>query len=314
MPTQPDILCLGEPMVEFVRVGEDGGAPLYRQGFGGDTSNAAIAAARQGAKVGYITALGADPFGDALTALWAREGIDTSHITRRDDAATGIYFADPNPTGHSFTYYRAGSAASRMSPSDLPAAYIAGAKVLHVSAISQAISESAAATVVAAIDIARRHDVTVSYDTNLRLRLWPLERARATIHAAMRRIDIALPSYDDAAALTGERDADAIIDFYLGLGARIVALKLGAAGARVATERERRTIPALPVTAVDATGAGDAFAGAFLASWLESGDPFGAGGRACAVAALTVAGYGAVDPIPRRDAVDALLQSSTVRL
>lgn len=311
MPPQPDIICLGEPMVEFVRIGEDRGAPLYRQGFGGDTSNAAIAAARQGAKAGYLTALGSDPFGDALMALWHREGIDTSQVLRRHDAPTGIYFADPNPSGHSFTYYRAGSAASQMTPQDLPEAYFAAAKVLHVSAISQAISESAAATVDAAITMARRHGVTVSYDTNLRLRLWPLDRARDVIHAAMRRADIALPSFDDAVALTGQTDVDAIVDIYAGLGSQIVALKLGPDGVRIAYRGERQTIPAIPVAAVDATGAGDAFAGAFLAGWLESGDPFAAARRAVAAAALAVAGYGAVEPIPDREAVDALLRRSS---
>ncbi|HVI88490.1 MAG TPA: sugar kinase, partial [Dongiaceae bacterium] len=179
--SSPEIICLGEPMVEFTRSAAAGAAAddtrLYQQGFGGDTSNTAIAAARQGASVGYITAIGRDDFGTALLELWHSEGVDASQVQRSATAKTGIYFITPHPSGRSFTYFREGSAASRMTPADMPADYIAGARLLHVSAISQAISASACDAVFRAIEIARSHQVLVSYDSNLRLNLWPLDRA-----------------------------------------------------------------------------------------------------------------------------------------
>jgi 2-dehydro-3-deoxygluconokinase len=309
---RPEIICLGEPMVEFTRraaaVGAtQGEAPLYQQGFGGDTSNTAIAAARQGAAVGYITAVGADDFGSALLALWQREGIDTSQVLRDNAAKTGIYFITPHPSGRSFTYFREGSAASRMAPADMPADYIAGARILHVSAISQAISTSACDAVFRAIEIARAHRVLVSYDSNLRLNLWSLDRARAVTHEAMRLCDIALPSIDDSRELTGLQRADDIVDFYLKAGARVVALKRGAEGALIATSAKRAAIPPYPVTPVDATGAGDAFDGAFLAAYCKNGDPVAAARRAAVVAALTTCGYGALSSLPRVDEVDRRL-------
>jgi 2-dehydro-3-deoxygluconokinase len=301
-----DLLAIGEALVELNQPKD--GAPFV-QGFGGDTSNAMIAAARLGADAAYFTAVGADRFGQALTELWLNEGVDASRIVVNGGAHTGLYFVTHGPAGHEFSYLRAGSAASRISESDLPDDRIRAAKILHVSGISQAISSSAADAVFAAVDIARDAKRLVSYDPNLRLKLWPLRRARAIIHEAMRSCDIALPGLDDGQALTGRSDADAIVDFYLRLGAPAVVLKLGHEGAIVATLRRRERIAGHPVAAVDATGAGDCFDGAFLAEYVESGDPFAAARFANVAAALSTLGYGAVAPLPRRADVEAAIAS-----
>ncbi|MGQ3354819.1 MAG: sugar kinase [Phreatobacter sp.] len=300
-----DILCFGEALGEFNQTIPR--EPTYLFGFGGDTSNCAIAAARSGARVGVIGAVGDDTFGRAFLDLWRAEGIDTSAMRVPPQSETGIYFITHGPDGHEFAYRRAGSAAARFTSADLPVTAIRAAKILHVSGISQAISPSASAAVRLAIAEARAAGVTVSYDTNLRLRLWPLERAREVTNEAMRLADIALPGLDDARQLTGRETPDAIADFYLEGGSKIVALTLGKDGALIATRGERRIIPSIPVGAVDATGAGDCFDGAFLAEWLATGDPFRAGRYACAAAALSTRGYGAVAPLPRRDEVLAAL-------
>ncbi|MDP2801774.1 MAG: sugar kinase [Phreatobacter sp.] len=301
----PDILCFGEALGEFNQTIPR--EPTYLFGFGGDTSNCAIAAARSGASVGVIGAVGDDTFGQAFLDLWRAEGIDISAMRMPPQSETGIYFITHGPNGHEFAYRRAGSAAARFTSADLPVPAIRAAKILHVSGISQAISPSASAAVRLAIAEARAAGVTVSYDTNLRLRLWPLERAREVTNEAMRLADIALPGLDDARQLTGRDTADAIADFYLEGGSKIVALTLGREGALIATRDERRVIPSIRVGAVDATGAGDCFDGAFLAEWLATGDPFQAGRYACAAAALSTTGYGAVTPLPRRAAVLAAL-------
>jgi 2-dehydro-3-deoxygluconokinase len=299
-----DIVAIGEPLYEL---NQAPGESIFRPGFGGDTSNAAVAAARQGARVAYVTAVGADQFGEAFLDLWKGEGIDVSGVKKSPVAHTGLYFVTHGPAGHVFSYMRAGSAASRMTPEDMPADLIRGAKVVHASGISQAISSSAADAVFAAFRIARAANVTVSFDTNLRLRLWPLERARAMIHAAAGLADILRPSLDDARQLTGLDAPDGIVDFYLGLGPRIVALTCGSEGAIVATRERRERMAPRPAKLVDATGAGDMFTGAFLAEYLRTGDPFAAGRYANVAAALSTEGYGAVVPMPKRAAVEAAL-------
>jgi len=300
-----DLLCLGEPILEFNHQ-PDG---RYLPGHGGDTSNCAIAAARQGAHVGYLTHIGADAFGRSFLDLWQAEGVDTSTVRAVEGGQTGIYFVTHGPDGHEFSYFRAGSAASRMTPADLPRAALEATQILHVSGISQAISESAADTVFAAMEIVRAAGGRVSYDSNLRLKLWPLDRARAIIHAGMAMADIALPGLEDAQLLTGLKDPDAIADFYLGLGAGIVALTLGAEGTLVSTPEARAHLPARCVRAVDATGAGDTFDGAFLARIILGDDPFAAADYANAAAAIAVRGYGAVAPMPHRASVEALLSA-----
>jgi 2-dehydro-3-deoxygluconokinase len=300
----PDIVAMGEAMVELNQTAKDG---LYTPGFGGDTSNAMIAAARCGARTGYFTAVGADGFGQSLMDLWLREGIDCSRVIVSDAAYTGIYFVTHGERGHEFSYRRAGSAASRLTDGDVPADWIASARILHVSGISQAISSSAADAVFAAIQIARQNKVVVSYDTNLRLKLWPMARARAITHEAMLHADIAMPGLDDARQLTGLSEPDAIADFYLRLGAKIVALTLGKDGALIATPAKRERIAPIRVEAIDATGAGDAFDGAFLAQYLTTGDPFKAGRFANVAAGLSTLGYGAIAPLPTRAQIDAAL-------
>jgi len=302
-----DLLAIGEALVELNQPRE--GAPFV-QGFGGDTSNAMIAAARLGADAAYFTAVGADRFGRALTELWLNEGVDASRIVVNGGAHTGLYFVTHGAQGHEFSYMRAGSAASRISEADLPDGRIRAAKILHVSGISQAISSSAADAVFAAIDIARDAKRLVSYDPNLRLKLWPLRRARAIIHEAMRSCDLALPGLDDGQALTGRSDADAIVDFYLRLGAPVVVLKLGKEGAIAATPRRRERIAGYSVAALDATGAGDCFDGAFLAEYVQRGDPFAAARFANVAAALSTLGYGAVAPLPRRPDVEGAIAAA----
>ncbi|MBI5721997.1 MAG: sugar kinase [Burkholderiales bacterium] len=311
-PDDLGILAYGEPMVEFNQTGQDNGRH-YLQGFGGDTSNFAIAAARQGARVGYLSALGDDPYGRMLRELWEAEGVDHRGVKTEPDAFTAIYFVTHDAGrqgGHQFHFFRAGSAASRMAPADLARERIARARVLHLSGISLAISAQACDTGYAAIECARAAGVRVSFDTNLRRKLWSLDRARAVMTDVMRLADICLPSLEDVQAITGLAEPDALVDHCLRLGAKVVALKLGAEGALVADATQRHRIPPFPCRPVDATGAGDAFGGAFVAR-LVAGDALPDAGRyaACA-AALSTQGYGAVAPIPRAAEVRAALSQA----
>ncbi|MBU9663877.1 sugar kinase [Burkholderia multivorans] len=302
----PEILALGEAMIEFNQA--QPGRAEFLQGFGGDTSNFCVAAARQGASAGFVSAVGDDPFGRLLGELWRTEGVDTRFVRIDPGAPTGVYFVTHGADGHRFDYLRAGSAASRYAPADLPLDALAAAKAVHLSGISLAISTSACDAAFAAIDHARAHRAKISFDTNLRLKLWPLPRARAVMREALRHTDLCLPSWDDVTALTGANDRDAIVDAMLEHGPQIVALKLGKEGAYVATPHERRVVPGFAVEAVDATGAGDCFGGAFVARIVAGDDPFAAARYANAAAALSTTGYGAVAPIPRRDAVERLMQ------
>ena len=304
-----DVLGLGEAMLEFNQTLP--GQPNFLQGFGGDTSNAVIAAARAGAHTGYLSRLGKDAFGQALLELWQQEGVDTAGVTIDGEHPTGIYFVTHGATGHQFSYLRKGSAASQMSPVwlDSPSvrAALQSTRFLHASGISLAISSSACDTVYAAMQTVRTAGGKTSFDANLRLKLWPLERARACIAQAVALSDIFLPSLDDAVHLCQRQEPDAIIDWGHQLGAPMVVLKLGADGALVSDGQQRQHIAAHPVKLVDATGAGDCFSGYLLARLAQGLPLMEAARHANAAAALAVQGYGAVAPLPRPEDVAALL-------
>lgn len=301
----PQVLAMGEAMVEFNQSPDD--ARQYLQGFGGDTSNFAIAARRQGVSTGFVSAVGDDRFGRMLLDLWREEAVDTNVVRIDAQAPTGVYFVSHDASGHHFDYLRAGSAASRYRPQDLPREALAGASFLHLSGISLAISASACDAAFEAMSTIRAAGGKVSFDTNLRLKLWPLARARATMREAFSLTDVCLPSWDDVTAVTGLDDRDAILDVLLSYGVKVVALKLGREGCYVATPDERRIVAPYPVQAIDATGAGDCFGGAFVARLALGDDPFAAARYANVCAALSTTGYGAVAPVPRAEQVLQLL-------
>lgn len=316
LPLPPAVVALGEPMVEFNQTRANDAN--YLQGFGGDTSNAIIACARQGVPCAYLTRIGDDAFGRMLLDLWQAESVGTQGVQTDAAAHTAVYFVTHavthGATGHTFSYLRSGSAASRMTPDFLPRALIEGAQFLHVSGISQAISASACDTVFAAIDIARAAGVKVAFDTNLRLRLWPIEQARAVMTRTIALTDYLLPSLEDMQAIAQCNEPAAILDWCFDHGAHNVVLKLGAQGCMVATLEQRNAVPghhtAVPghrVNAVDATGAGDGFDGALLARLYAGDDLVTAARYANAAAALTTTGFGAVAPLPARAQVEAFL-------
>ncbi len=150
----------------------------------------------------------------------------------------------------------------------------------------------------------------VSFDSNLRLKLWPLDRARAVIRATIALADVFLPSIEDLQQLSGHADADEILDWCFAAGARIVVLKLGKDGALYGTAKERHRVAGHQINAVDATGAGDCFGGALLARLAAGETLASAVGYANAAAALTTLDFGAVAPIPRAPEVTAFLQST----
>jgi 2-dehydro-3-deoxygluconokinase len=312
-PAPVDIVAIGEAMVEFNQTGDADGR-TYLQGFGGDTSNALIAAARQGAKGAYVTKLGDDDFGRMCLGLWNEEGIDTEGVGIDPSAPTGIYFVRHGEDGHTFSYLRTGSAASRMQPADIPSTLIERARYLHVSGISQAISASANDSVFHAINIARAAGVKVAYDPNLRVKLWPLERARAVILATIPVTDYFLPSLDDVRLLSGLDDPIAILDWCHRQGASTVVFKLGKAGSWVSKGVHRAPIAAFQVSAIDATGAGDCFDGSLLARLAAGDDVISAARWASAAAALTTTGYGAVAPLPTADRVAQFLASGATNV
>jgi len=305
--TDFDIVGLGEALVEFNQTAP--GQPEYRLGMGGDTSNAIIAAARAGARTAYMGRYGGkDDFGAMLLHTWQREGVDTSGMQCDMQANNGMYFVQHTPEGHRFSYARSHSAAARMQPGDLNYDLIERSRYLHVSGISLAISTSACDTVFTAIEHAKKVGTLVCLDANVRPNLWPLTRARAVLREAIAQCDVFLPGMDDMAQLTDLQNPEDMLDWMGRINKRaVVVLKLGHQGALLSIHGERLTIAPYNVQTVDATGAGDCFAGNMLARICAGDDWLHACQWASAAAALSTTGWGAVEPLPYPAQVEALL-------
>ncbi len=272
MDRQPRVACIGEAMVELAL--DDATPELARLGFAGDTLNTAIYLKRAlpEAEVAYVTRLGRDRFSDRMIAFMESEGLSTALIGRSHERVPGLYAITTDAHGErSFTYWRDRSAARQLFEVEPPAVDdLAAFDLLFFSAISLAIlTPQARAGFLEWLTEYRAQGGRVAFDSNWRPALWP-DRAtgQATIEAAWRQTDIALPSLDDEMAIFGEREEAEVLARLRSFGVRSGALKRGAAGPRALDGSEAGPFAPAP-RVVDSTAAGDSFNAGYLAARLQ---------------------------------------------
>lgn len=269
----PDVVTLGECMAVLYPpdpVTLDDTRMLLLD-VGGAEANLSIALSRLGHSARFISRIGDDPFGRRVRTVLDAEGVDTSALIIDAGAPNGVFFREWLPDGaRRVYYYRAGSAASRLLPDDLSPERFAGARIIHLTGITPALSASCAAACARAVELARAVGALISFDPNYRPRLWSAERAREALLPLMRAADIILMGHEDAHATLGTTDDDDSLAAAAALGARIVVLKRAERGALALVDRQR--FAAAPVTAervIDPVGAGDGFDAGFLAGQLR---------------------------------------------
>jgi 2-dehydro-3-deoxygluconokinase len=258
--------------------------------------------ARLGARARLMTRLGDDPAGRLLLEFWQAAGVDTASVEVEAGASTGLYLnALQADGGHSFSYHRAGSAASHISPADLQVMPVEELDVLHVTGITLAISASAAAATELAVERARAAGVPVSFAVNFRSQLSP---DRGRLAAVARSADILFISDEDAYALFGVRAPGELLD---ALGPRTgeTILTRGADPAWLVTGTGVVSLAPPPVDVVDTAGAGDALAGAYLAARFAGADPRAALASGVAAAALSCRSSGCARSYPSAAEVEA---------
>jgi 2-dehydro-3-deoxygluconokinase len=273
MHLSTDVVTFGEAMALFAPLGEKNlaHAPLLTTGVAGAESNLAIAVSRLGKRVRWISRVGNDPFGDIILKAVAGEGVDTSLVERDATAATGVFFRQIHPHfGPQVFYFRSGSAASKLNAADVKTEWFSGARHLHVSGITPALSISCREATFAAMKLAREQGLTISFDPNLRRKLWSEDDARQTLLAMLPLCDVFLPGHDEAEFLLGVGTPEELSKQLLERGPRLIITKLGAQGALATTREENVFSPACKwEKIVDPIGAGDAFAAGFLSVWLD---------------------------------------------
>jgi 2-dehydro-3-deoxygluconokinase len=274
----PDVVTFGETMALFAprETGPLRYVADYRLKMGGTESNMAVALARLGIEVGWFSRVGDDEMGRFIVHNVRGEGVDTSRVIVDPGAPTGIFLKEISGVGTTTVYYyRHGSAASRMRPDDLDEEYLTAARWLHITGITPALSESCRETVDRAIELGRAAGREVSFDPNMRLKLWTVEQAREVMFPLIRRSTVLLGGMEELSLLLQVDTPDAAADWALEQGLSIAAIKLGADGALVATASERRTVPPFTIPrVVDTVGAGDGFDAGFIAGRLLGRDPW----------------------------------------
>lgn len=304
----PDVVTVGEAMALFIAREAKPLAEVrdFERATAGAELNVSVGLSRLGFRVGYLSALGDDSLGANLLAFMDAEGIDRSNV--RIDAAhpTGFMLKAMTDDGSDpqVEYFRRGSAASRLSSADLrdPGPW-QQARLLHLTGISAALSDGCRELVFAMARQARAAGRPVTFDPNLRPRLWPSEAAMiATINDLASLADVVMPGLSEGRLLTGRNDAAGIADFYLERGARQVVVKLGPDGAYYADGDNRGTVPGQPVAkVVDTVGAGDGFAVGVISALLDGLPLAQAAARGNAIGARQVQFRGDCDGLPTRE-------------
>lgn len=243
-------------------------AKTFRVDAGGAESNVAAHAAALGIPAAWFSRLGDDAFGARVLRLLAERGVDVSTVVLDPAHPTGLYVKQP---GAGVVYYRAGSAAAQLARDDVALMPFDGVAALHVSGITAAISPSASGFVDALLARAADLGVTVSFDVNHRAALWSTGRAAVELDTLARRADVVFVGRDEAEALWGTATASAVRNRFPEVAQLVV--KDADVGATVFTAEGEHFEPSEHVEVVDVVGAGDAFAGGYLAAYLSGAAP-----------------------------------------
>jgi 2-dehydro-3-deoxygluconokinase len=294
------IVAIGEVMVELAR----GGDGRFGAGCGGDTFNTAIYLARAGVDVSYATALGDDSYSDGIVAMAAAEGVKTELMLRVPGGLPGLYMIETDKKGErSFRYWR-GEAPARelfeLKDWNRIAEAMVGARLVYFSGITLSLySNTGLGRLFAIVEMARQQGAKTVFDANFRPQGWKgdLPRARTVVMEALKRVDVALPTYDDEAVLWGDPSPEATVDRLQAFGIGEIVVKNGPHSALVAAGERREFIaPAEVVEPVDTTAAGDSFNAGYIAARLSGENPASAAAAGHKLAAEKVRHRGAIMP------------------
>lgn len=271
----PEVICLGELLMDMLP-DKEGASWSEISSFspvpGGAPANVCIALAKLGVKTGFIGKVGNDPFGKLLVDTLKKNGVDVSQVKLDSYARTTIAFVSIQHQGENdFVFYRNPGADMMLHPDELDENFIATSKIFHFGSISMTDEPCYLATL-QAIQFARRHKVSISFDPNLRPRLWKsLKEAKSKIIEGLKNADFVKVNDIELEFITGTKDLVKGTDLLLQKGPKIVVITQGDKGSFFRNEEAFGFVPAYKVKVVDTVGCGDAFTGAMIYQFLVLG-------------------------------------------
>lgn len=306
------ILVLGELLLDFIptqsgmRLCEPGTVVKTVSGSAGIFA----CAAALGAQCGFVGRVGKDPFSRLAVQTVAQAGVDTSLVVESEEGQIGLAFIEYLPEGRNYQYYRSQSAGSRLCAGDLDEKAIAQAQILHLPGMLLELNETMREACFAAVEMARRHDVLISFDPNIRKELSGDSGAIERLRRMTSYADIIKPTLEEARLLTGEHEIPAILQRLHGMGPRLVAVSRDKQGALLSAGGEEAAAPGIDVPVVDPTGAGDSFAAA-LCRCVQRNSTLEEAARFCnCVGTLVCTRRGAIGmAIPSLAEAEALMRS-----
>jgi 2-dehydro-3-deoxygluconokinase len=309
----PEVMAVGETMLLAVPPRPDrlrhSASVLLKMG--GAESNLAIGLARLGVSSAWGGLLGDDEPGQLVLDRIRAEGVDTTAVRRLPSHPTGLYLREEVAGKVRVYYYRRGSAASTMSPGWMDMGALDGARYLHLTGVTPALSPECAEFVRWAAAEAQRRGVRVSFDVNYRSRLWEVPAARAEVERVLEHVDLLFVSAEEADALWGWADESAGMARLAAAGPAEVVLKRGADGSTVWLDGERVDAEPFRVRELDPIGAGDAFAAGYLAASLRGDTPSVRLRTANAMGALCVSTLGDYEGLPSAQELAEFLDNKT---
>lgn len=307
-----DVLTIGETMGLIMPMDFDQKLKtqsVVSKSVGGSETNVAIGISRLQRKSGWFSMLGKDPIGDEILYKLKAEGVDTSSVCQTA-GRTGLMLKEKSLTGDpKVFYYRENSAASQMKPEDLPVDLIKNSRILHVTGITPALSRNCQETIETAVTIAKENGVKVSFDPNIRLKLWDVDTMREVLLPIAKKSDFFFPGLSESHLLLDNPNltADECVQRFLEIGIPEVVLKLGAEGALTATAAEKVEVESFSVTEVDSVGAGDGFCAGYLVGYLNGLSLYERTKLANAVGAIVVGKKGDYEGLPTMEEVEEFL-------
>lgn len=271
-----EIVCVGEPLVQFnaVRPGPLRNVSLFEKHVGGPETTVAVCVRRLDHSSGLIGRVGDDELGHFIAGWLRGIDVDTSRLKVDSSGSTAICLVQrgyPIPGRSRVYYYRRDSAGSRLAPEDIDEEFLSEARILHISGVTPAISQSAMDACLKAVAIARENSVLVSLDTQIRPQLWrSMDDAASAIMKLIEFTNILFTDLGDAEILIGEGSPEKAIQVFKSLGVEVVVLRLGEHGAMASRGSELAQAEPLPITVEDPLGAGEALVGTFLSCMIES--------------------------------------------
>jgi 2-dehydro-3-deoxygluconokinase len=310
--SEVDVVSIGETMVALINEprGYIRHAESFKPHIAGAESNTLIGLSRLGHQVSWISALGSDELGELILRALRAEGVDTSQVLRTE-YRTGIFFKEILPNSNvSVTYYREGSAASRMTSAGIDFELIRKAKVLYLTGITLAISESAREMLFEIVDRLKNEHVRVVFDPNIRLKLWSAEEARSTILRFLPYVDDLIIGKAESKLLLGHDDPDRAIEDFMNIGCKNVVIKLGKEGAAYCVNGESsRVSNPQNFEEIDPVGAGDAFSSGYISGILNGEPPEESVKDACFLGGYITQFTGDYEGFPSRKQLSVLLKT-----